>query len=695
MDKQLAKLIDLFPDSDFVQIRKYDENLWKTRAYSSKLENKAPMNTWKTNPYNGEKIKKLSEEGYRVGWVVPDGYVVVDVDNDDNPKSADKIEEILKEQGVRYCKNKSFRGAHFLFKDTARRCQTDASTKCSLGITVDHRANSRGYIILPTNDPHREWCEWVDSIDEIDEIPFYLYPLMSAKGMPNFIDLEEGGRNEALYHWRRSLLEANKLDDDEITQSLYLINDHLLKTPMDEKEMESSVVKKRMTDETIRNSKEASRETSLEKENIYNSIANRISREYDMMCVGEKRFYIFDKTHYKLLETMEVERLVHYGISENINAAGRAEVLKFLALKNYVRADEVDKVWNKIAVNNGILDVVTGDLSEPTKEDKNTIAIPWNYNPDPPYSPAIDEFMNHLAGSKDNGVDELKKQFLYQIVGYCLLKDNYFEKFFIFQGEGQTGKSTFQDLIVKLIGERNRSRVGLDKMDNDYYLATTMGKLVNIDDDAVDGKALENSGRFKSLVTGGEITCRQIFREPVTFAPFCTCMFSCNKLPRIMDKTSGLYRRLIIIELNNKVRKPDPLFLQKLTARDMEYFLYQAVYWVGVALQEGQFRINESESDILRKFKCRQSSINEWVYDENLTLGEVYEKNTYALFSMYYEYAGKNGHTKLPSHTTFKEEMCSLYNLEIGYRTKEHRANQSIFVRDIPPTEEELNRLPF
>ena len=60
-----------------------------------------------------------------------------------------------------------------------------------------------------------------------------------------------------------------------------------------------------------------------------------------------------------------------------------------------------------------------------------------------------------------------------------------------------------------------------------------------------------------------------------------------------MDKTSGLYRRLVIIELNNKVMKPDPLFLLKLTERDMEYFLYKAVYWVGVALQEGQFRISQ------------------------------------------------------------------------------------------------------
>ena len=49
-----------------------------------------------------------------------------------------------------------------------------------------------------------------------------------------------------------------------------------------------------------------------------------------------------------------------------------------------------------------------------------------------------------------------------------------------------------------MVGEANRARVGIDKMDNDYFLATLLSKLVNIDDDAVDGKVLENTGRFKS-----------------------------------------------------------------------------------------------------------------------------------------------------------------------------------------------------
>lgn len=297
--------------------------------------------------------------------------------------------------------------------------------------------------------------------------------------------------------------------------------------------MKASVQKERKTDDEQRQKGVKQKLNVLEKENIYNMVANKIVREFDLMCIGRKQFYKFDKTHYRPMREIDVERLIHYEISENIPNAGREEIMQFLAVKTLVDPEEVDRVWNKIAVGNGVLDVVTGELSEPTRDEKNTIGIPWNYNPDPLPSPKIDEFMAHISANRDGSVNLMKMQFLYQIAGYCLLKRNYFGKFFIFQGDGGTGKSTFQDLIVKMVGENNRARVGIDKMDADYYLATLLSKLINIDDDAVDGKILENTGRFKSLVTGNEITVRQIFKEPITFTPFATCMFSCNKLPRI------------------------------------------------------------------------------------------------------------------------------------------------------------------
>lgn len=692
----LTRLNQLYPNCGYVQIRPYDEEFWKGKSYDSTFENKSPLTQWRTSPLTFEQAEKFAEKGYRIGWIIPEGYVVVDIDNEDNPESAGRVKHILDDLEIPYSYNLTSRGIHFLFRDDKMSIPSDAVTKCGLGVTVDHRANHKGYIILPTNDPHRSWGAL---LDEIASIPGFLKPVMSAKLEDknlSFIGMgENAGRNTELFKWRTKLLKSNRLTDAEIRESLLLINNYLFTSPLSDSEMEASVLKERRTDTEQRESGEKVKLNVLEKENIYNTVANRIVREFDMMCVGYKQFYIFDNTYYKPIREIDLERLIHREISENISASGRKEIMQFLAVKTLVEPEDIDKVWNKIAVGNGILDVVTGELSEPNKDEKNTISIPWNYTMDPPHSPKIDEFMAHISANRDGSVNIMKQQFLYQIAGYCLLKKNYFGKFFIFQGEGGTGKSTFQDLIVKMLSEANRSRVGIDKMDNDYYLATLLSKLVNIDDDAVDGKLLESTGRFKSLVSGNEITVRQIFREPTTFTPFATCMFSCNKLPRIMDKTSGLYRRMVIIELNNKVTAPDPLFIMKLTPRDMEYFLYKAVYWIGVALKEGQFRISQSEADLLRKFKCRQSSFNEWLYEEQISLGDIYNKGTMALYSIYTEWALNNNYKNIPSSFTFCEDICTLYTVDLAFSGDERRSSQKIFTRRIKPTDEQLKEVPF
>ena len=54
--------------------------------YNSKLENKAPLTQWKSQPLTFEQAQMYAEEGWRIGWIVPEGYVVVDVDNGDHPE---------------------------------------------------------------------------------------------------------------------------------------------------------------------------------------------------------------------------------------------------------------------------------------------------------------------------------------------------------------------------------------------------------------------------------------------------------------------------------------------------------------------------------------------------------------------------------------------------------------------------------
>ena len=149
MDEMLARVNQLYPNCGYVQIRAYDAELWEGKEYDSRMENKAPMTQWRTSPLTYEQAVRYAEKGHRIGWIVPEGYVVVDVDNEDHPDSAAHVERILNELGIKYSYNRTSRGVHFLFKDEHFAIPSDAVTKCALGITVDHRANKKGYIILP------------------------------------------------------------------------------------------------------------------------------------------------------------------------------------------------------------------------------------------------------------------------------------------------------------------------------------------------------------------------------------------------------------------------------------------------------------------------------------------------------------------------------------------------------------------
>lgn len=648
MDENLARLNRIYPNSGYVSIPAYNPDTFKDRKYDSTFDTKAAENRWKSSPLTYEQAQKCVEEGKRVGWIVPKGYVIVDVDNKDDLRAQEYIEKILEKFEVKYSYNYTSKGVHLLFQDPSHNIKSDSRSKCGLNLVVDTRANNTGYIVLPCNDPHRSWGEWNDYVENI---PYFLLPLCK-NSTPSFIGMVDGdGRNDALFKWRSRLEETNKLTDEQVEKCIRIINENLLATPIPNNELFKTVLRKK---------EKSSKSEQLEKENPYNKIADDIIGRYDIISYYSN-FYMFNGTYYKPVTDIELERIIHFEVNRNITRAGRTEIMEFLKIKTQVTAKDFDKDWYKIAVKNGILNLVTGEIEPPNKSDINTIFIPFNYNSDPIYSPRIDEFMKQLTGG-----DIVKMQFLYQIAGYCLLKKNLFEKFIICKGEGGTGKSTYTNLLHKMVGgDINCSHIGLADFDKDYYLASTVGKLLNIDDDVVDGKTLENTGRFKSVISGNVISVRQIYKEVMDFVPYITCIFSCNRLPRIMDKTSGLYRRMVLIELNNKVAKPDPLFMNKVSDTDMEYFLFKAVEGIKLAIEEGRFRVTQSEQQLLQVFKRRQSPLNEWLYEMDMTRGDLQEQKCLVLFKQFAEWCTNNGYSKIMTNFTFKEDICALYDMEI------------------------------
>jgi P4 family phage/plasmid primase-like protien len=413
--------------------------------------------------------------------------------------------------------------------------------------------------------------------------------------------------------------------------------------------------------------KEEYKKKKKDKESEGNALALELLARYDLISMGDQ-FYQFTDNYYKPMSEIDLEGLIHKELGENIEPKMWDCIIRFLRVKTQIKAEDVDKNWDQIACKNGILNVVAGVLTLPTKNDFNTIYIPWRWNDNPLPSDIIISFMASLANGDAN-----KVQFLYEVVGYCLLKRNLYRKFFIFQGPGGTGKSTFQRLIEKLVGSQNVSHVGLNNFDNDYFLAKLPNKLVNLDDDAVDGKALDDSGRFKSITAGECITARPIREAPREFIPFCTCLFNCNRLPRIMDTTTGLYSRIIIVELNHVIDKPIPKFEEILTEKDMEYFLFKAVRAIGEVIERKGFTINSTSESLLQRFKCRQSGINEWLLDSSIKIKDLHLKRCQVLHSQFMAWAAIANYKHSQTINTFKEEVAAAMGVTVELLEDENK----------------------
>lgn len=627
------RFCELFPKSKFVKIAPFNEEELTDEEVRKK--NKAPIHgRGINNPLTVGEAKNWVTDGGRVGWIVPNKIIVIDIDNKDHPKSASVLEKILYIKGIKFWSNESKQGHHFIFKNTEEVMKnkgTFAGQLTPIGIRADGRGSGKGYIILPVNDEkHRHWKDW--SNDEIDELPFFLRPIRGAKvDDPVFIDMPEGSGSDSMVKIRGIACASNMITNEQSIEALRIINELIWSKPMPE-DMFIATVAREMSYENI----EKADGTGPTKQNEWRILAQQLIKQYDLIALGDI-IHIYEHGQYRPFSPHEIQTFILEKGNINATASQRKETIEFitaLAQKDY---SEINKDYAIIAVKNGMLDLNSGVVTPHSKDNYNTIYLDWNYREDVEYSELIDDFMKQISDG-----DQRKMQFFYEVAGYCLLKRSIFEKFFIFKGTGGTGKSTFCNLIMRMVGKRYVSTVKLNQFDQDYYLATMIDKLVNIDFDASDKKTLEDSGRFKSITCSEPVSVRQIYAAVVEMVSCATVIINANHMPKIADKSDGLYRRMILVEIDRKIKNPDPKFLEKVTDSDMEYFFYKAAQAIHMALQRGSFTINTSEEKLKLKFQIGQSNLKKWLQSYQYNIKDLVNKTTTELFQDYKTFCLEN-----------------------------------------------------
>lgn len=152
-------------------------------------------------------------------------------------------------------------------------------------------------------------------------------------------------------------------------------------------------------------------------------------------------------------------------------------------------------------------------------------------------------------------------EYVQKICGLCLIGKVYVEALIIAYGDGRNGKSTFWNVIFKVLGSYsgNMSADALTvncKRNVKPELAELKGKRLIIAAELQEGMRL-NTSVVKQLCSTDPIFAEKKFKAPFTFEPSHTLVLYTNHLPKVSASDDGTWRRLIVIPFHAKITGKD------------------------------------------------------------------------------------------------------------------------------------------
>jgi len=320
--------------------------------------------------------------------------------------------------------------------------------------------------------------------------------------------------------------------------------------------------------------------------------------------------------------------------------------------------------------------------------------IPFDYNPNAK-SFIIDKLFN-------DWVDNPK--LLYEIIGYSLIKHYPKNKWFILYGKGGNGKTTFLNLLDKLLcgihkQVNNVAHVGLNELLNDRFApARLFNKLLNSAGEIGYDKLI-NTKALKDLTGEDPIEGQFKFTDSFEFTNYAKLMFATNKIPATTDTTDGFFRRVVIVKFKQIEReKRDPTLLRKIKEEDYEYMLYKSIQ----ALKELYDRDFEFsvEEDVEKTYMDLSNPIRMYIEQQ---CEITHNSNDYIITSDFID--SLNTWLKKTSQPVYRTKEIYIEMQEMGFektRIRVFGGNQrTVFLglrykNDIQkPTENELDEIPF
>ena len=607
----------------------------KDKKCTERFKNRSDLKTYK-------QVKSLPEFA---GILSPE-IILIDIDD---ARQSELLFNIVKKFNLKCRVYQTTRGKHFLFKNTTvETCRTHCNL--AIGLTADIKLGSRNsYSILKFNNKMREILLDCNE-DEVSDLPKWMLPVKSSI---DFLKLKPGdGRNQALFNYILTLQQA-EFTVEESRECIRLINEYLFKTPLSGDELEIILRDEAFQKQIFTNGSSFlfDRFAGFIKNN------NHIKRINNQLHMYRDGIYISGQTD------IEAEMIRH---EPRLNRAKRKEVIDYLEIM--IRDNTPPASADMIAFRNGVYNIKDGSFSPPSPELVITNRIDWDYNPNA-YFEETDNTLNKISCG-DSDIRNL----LEEAAGFCLYRRNELGKAFILTGSGANGKSTYLNMLKRMLGKQNISSLDLKKLGDRFSTVMLFGKLANIGDDISD-EFIMDASTFKKIVTGETIDAEQKGQPKFEFEPYVKLFFSANNIPR-MGKgrdSMAILRRLVIIPFDAKFTAANADFNPQIgdilrSQESMEYLIQLGLNALKRVLEAKDFSECEKVKRELEEYEESNNPIigfiKEVEYEDDF---QIVNEPTVKVYKRYHEYCIANNLQPM-SNVEFSKQINRIMDLKVVHK---------------------------
>lgn len=490
------------------------------------------------------------------------------------------------------------------------------------------------------------------NLEDVEVLPQWLSEVSAPKDKFDFKNMTEGsGRNQELFNYIL-YLQSKGFSREEIKQIIQIINDFVFADPLPYSEIATITRDEAFKPESefkIYKAAGGNGEPKA-KETVVSDHGSYDNSNFNHIAIGEKiisehRLIRYDGVTYEYIDhyyrpaefLRKYVRETHRGAKKN----QVAEVVSYIEDMKQLRSGSVNVNPYIINLTNTRLDIRTGECLDFDPDIIEFTRIPVTYNPNA-HSAELDGMLWRVFCGDTELIDLFD-----EMLGYMLLKDNRFNKVFLFTGGGSNGKSTILDLIKAFLGKENYVALSLQEVTNRFNRIHLVNKHANIGDD-IENTLIKDTGMIKKMTSGDGIFVENKGEKGYSTELFAKHLYSANETPRSTDKTDGFYRRWIFIPFNAKFSPSDPGFDPKIvdkisTPMALSHLLNRAIKGIQRVLGQNAFTVPQCVHDILEAYKIDNSTTLSWIDDKDLTEDYFLTTPTDKLYSEFEDWCKVSG----------------------------------------------------